>query len=222
MNEQATTAPAVGQAPDEPGEASVTGTARVPEPDRMRALGARLATVLGPGDLVVLAGPLGAGKTTLVQGIGEGLGVRGPITSPTFVIARVHPSLRGGPDLVHADAYRLGSRLEVDDLDLDADLDHSVTVVEWGEGLVENLAPGYLLVSIDRPGGAGSGAGDGGAGSGAGDGGAGDGAPAEPRVVRVAGFGDRWLAAAGALRAALADQALADQAPAARALADRG
>ncbi len=222
MNEQATTAPAAGQAPDEPGEASVTGTARVPEPDRMRALGARLATVLGPGDLVVLAGPLGAGKTTLVQGIGEGLGVRGPITSPTFVIARVHPSLRGGPDLVHADAYRLGSRLEVDDLDLDADLDHSVTVVEWGEGLVENLAPGYLLVSIDRPGGAGSGAGDGGAGSGAGDGGAGDGAPAEPRVVRVAGFGDRWLAAAGALRAALADQALADQAPADRALADRG
>ena len=228
MNEQATTAPAAGQAPDEPGEASVTGTARVPEPDRMRALGARLATVLGPGDLVVLAGPLGAGKTTLVQGIGEGLGVRGPITSPTFVIARVHPSLRGGPDLVHADAYRLGSRLEVDDLDLDADLDHSVTVVEWGEGLVENLAPGYLLVSIDRPGGAGSGAGDGGAG---------DGAPAEPRVVRVAGFGDRWLAAAGALRAALADQAPADQAladqapadqapadqaPADRALADRG
>ncbi len=221
MNEQATTAPAAGQAPDEPGEASVTGTARVPEPDRMRALGARLATVLGPGDLVVLAGPLGAGKTTLVQGIGEGLGVRGPITSPTFVIARVHPSLRGGPDLVHADAYRLGSRLEVDDLDLDADLDHSVTVVEWGEGLVENLAPGYLLVSIDRPGGAGSGAGDGGAGSGAGDGGAGDGAPAEPRVVRVAGFGDRWLAAAGALRAALADQALADQAPADQALADQ-
>ncbi|MHB1874355.1 MAG: tRNA (adenosine(37)-N6)-threonylcarbamoyltransferase complex ATPase subunit type 1 TsaE [Streptosporangiaceae bacterium] len=167
----------------------------------MRALGARLAAVLRPGDLVVLAGPLGAGKTTLVQGIGEGLGVRGPITSQTFVIARVHPSLRGGPDLVHADAYRLGSRLEVDDLDLDADLDHSVTVVEWGEGLVENLAPGYLLVSIDRPGGAGDGAG-----------GAGDGAPAEPRVVRVAGFGDRWLAAAGPLRAALSDPALSDPA----------
>ena len=216
MNDQATTARAAGQAPDEPEAASVTGTVRVPEPDRMRALGARLAAVLGPGDLVVLAGPLGAGKTTLVQGIGEGLGVRGPITSPTFVIARVHPSLRGGPDLVHADAYRLGSRLEVDDLDLDADLDHSVTVVEWGEGLVENLAPGYLLVSIDRPGGGDAGAGD----AGMGARGTGDDAPAEPRVVRVAGFGDRWLAAAGPLRAALPDQALSDQSD--QALADQG
>ena len=216
MNDQATTARAAGQAPDEPEAASVTGTVRVPEPDRMRALGARLATVLGPGDLVVLAGPLGAGKTTLVQGIGEGLGVRGPITSPTFVIARVHPSLRGGPDLVHADAYRLGSRLEVYDLDLDADLDHSVTVVEWGEGLVENLAPGYLLVSIDRPGGGDAGAGD----AGMGARGTGDDAPAEPRVVRVAGFGDRWLAAAGPLRAALPDQALSDQSD--QALADQG
>src|SRR5258708_29802187 len=114
----------------------------------MRALGARLAALLRPGDLVVLTGPLGAGKTTLVQGIGGGLDVRGPITSPTFVIARVHPSLRGGPDLVHADAYRLGSRLEVDDLDLDADVDHSVTVVEWGEGLVEGLTAGHLRITI--------------------------------------------------------------------------
>ena len=228
MNEQATTARAAGQAPEEPGAASVTGTVRVPEPDRMRALGARLAALLGPGDLVVLAGPLGAGKTTLVQGIGEGLGVRGPITSPTFVIARVHPSLRGGPDLVHADAYRLGSRLEVDDLDLDADLDHSVTVVEWGEGLVEDLAPGYLLVSIDRPGGGGDagggadagGPGDAGAGAGGTDDCGGDGAPAEPRVVRVAGFGHRWLAAAGPLRAALSDPALSDPALSDPALSD--
>jgi tRNA threonylcarbamoyladenosine biosynthesis protein TsaE len=212
VNEQATTARAAGQAPDEPAAASVTGTVRVPEPDRMRALGARLAALLGPGDLVVLAGPLGAGKTTLIQGIGKGLGVRGPITSPTFVIARVHPSLRGGPDLVHADAYRLGSRLEVDDLDLDADLDHSVTVVEWGEGLVEDLTPGYLLVSIDRPGG-GAGAdgpGDADAGVGGTDDCGGDGSPAEPRVVRVAGFGHRWLAAAGPLRAALSDPAVSD------------
>ena len=96
----------------------------------------------------MLDGPLGAGKTTLVQGIGAGLGVRGPITSPTFVIARLHPSLCGGPDLVHADAYRLGSRLEVDDLDLDADVDHCVTVVEWGEGLVEELAASHLLITI--------------------------------------------------------------------------
>ncbi len=82
--------------------------------DDMRALGRRLAAVLRPGDLVVLTGSLGAGKTTLVQGIGAGLGVRGPVTSPTFVIARVHPSLTGGPALVHADAYRLASPAEVE------------------------------------------------------------------------------------------------------------
>jgi tRNA threonylcarbamoyladenosine biosynthesis protein TsaE len=120
----------------------------VPAADDMLALGRRLAAVLLPGDLVVLSGDLGAGKTTLVQGIGTGLGVRGPITSPTFVIARVHPSLSGGPALVHADAYRLGSPAEVDDLDLDASLETSVTVVEWGGGLVEGLAPDRLDVSI--------------------------------------------------------------------------
>src|ERR1700722_7972041 len=113
-----------------------------------RALGRSLATALRAGDLVILSGGLGAGKTTLTQGIGEGLGVRGPVTSPTFVIARVHPSADGGPDLVHADAYRLGSRAEVDDLDLDADLERSVTVVEWGEGLVEELADSHLEVRI--------------------------------------------------------------------------
>jgi tRNA threonylcarbamoyladenosine biosynthesis protein TsaE len=116
--------------------------------DHMRALGGRLAGLLQAGDLVVLSGPLGAGKTTLAQGIGAGLGVRGQVTSPTFVIARLHPSLGAGPDLVHADAYRLGSRAEVDDLDLDADLATSVTVVEWGEGLVEDLAPSFLSVGI--------------------------------------------------------------------------
>ena len=107
----------------------------------MRVLGRRLALLLRAGDLVILSGPLGAGKTTLTQGIGDGLSVRGPITSPTFVIARVHPSLvpaRGltasGPALLHADAYRLGSTLEMDDLDLDADTATSVTVVECGEG----------------------------------------------------------------------------------------
>src|SRR6516164_7471009 len=100
----------------------------------MRALGRRLASVLRPGDLVILAGPLGAGKTTLVQGIGAGLGVRGPVTSPTFVIARVHPVVGdpdpGRPALVHADAYRLGSISELDDLDLDMDVASAVTVVE--------------------------------------------------------------------------------------------
>ena len=88
----------------------------------------------GAGDLVILSGDLGAGKTTLTQGIGAGLGVRGEITSPTFVIARVHPSLVGGPPLVHVDAYRLGGIDELDDLDLDTSLDDAVTVVEWGEG----------------------------------------------------------------------------------------
>ena len=158
---------------------------------QMRALGRELAALLRAGDLVVLSGPLGAGKTTLTQGIGAGLGVRGLVTSPTFVIARRHPNLGSGPDLVHADAYRLGSRAEVDDLDLDADLATSVTVVEWGEGLVEDRAPGYLLVSLR--------AGDPGQGSGASD--EGD----EPRTVRVQGTGGRWQDphAAAAVRVAL-------------------
>jgi tRNA threonylcarbamoyladenosine biosynthesis protein TsaE len=116
----------------------------------MRDLGRRLAALLRAGDLVILAGPLGAGKTTLVQGIGAGLGGRGPVTSPTFVIARVHPPLAaGGPALVHADAYRLGSFGEVDDLDLDTDAGSAVTVVEWGTGLAEPLAEDRLEISIE-------------------------------------------------------------------------
>jgi tRNA threonylcarbamoyladenosine biosynthesis protein TsaE len=114
----------------------------------MRQLGVRLAGVLRPGDLVVLVGSLGAGKTTLTQGIGAGLGVRGDVTSPTFVIARVHPGLAGGPALVHVDAYRIAGALEIDDLDLDASVDESVTIVEWGKGLVEGLAPDRLDVEI--------------------------------------------------------------------------
>jgi tRNA threonylcarbamoyladenosine biosynthesis protein TsaE len=119
--------------------------------DDTRAFGRRLAALLRPGDLVLLAGPLGAGKTALAQGIGAGLGVRGDVTSPTFVIARVHA---GPVPMVHADAYRLGDRpdprLEIDDLDLDAAAEDSVTVVEWGEGLVEQLNDDHLLVRIDR------------------------------------------------------------------------
>ena len=113
-----------------------------------RAWGARLGRLLSAGDLVVLAGGLGAGKTTLTQGLAEGVGVRGPITSPTFVIARVHPSLVGGPALVHVDAYRLGGFAELDDLDLDTSLDESVTVVEWGHGLAEDLADDRLEVTL--------------------------------------------------------------------------
>jgi tRNA threonylcarbamoyladenosine biosynthesis protein TsaE len=146
----------------------------------MLALGRRLAGLLRAGDLVVLSGPLGAGKTTLVQGIGAGLGVRGPVTSPTFVIARVHPALEHGPGLVHVDAYRLGSVAEVDDLDLDASLDDCVTVVEWGEGLVERLATDRLEVSIAMS-----------------QAGPADGArPPETRWVSLTGIGDRWVSAA--------------------------
>ncbi len=115
-----------------------------------RELGERLATVLRRGDLVILSGDLGAGKTTFAQGLGEGLGVRGPVTSPTFVISRVHPTTCGGPALVHVDAYRLGGIEELDDLDLDTSLDEAVTVVEWGEGVAEGLADTRLEVTITR------------------------------------------------------------------------
>ncbi len=138
----------------------------------MRALGRRLASRLRAGDVVVLTGPLGAGKTTLTQGIGDGLGVRGPVTSPTFVIARVHPPLGAGPALVHVDAYRLGDAAEVDDLDLDADLDSAVTVVEWGQGLVERLAEDRLEIRIGRP--------------------CGGPLDDESRTVRLTGTGARW------------------------------
>src|SRR6266702_694770 len=171
---------------------AVTVRLAVPGAAQMRLLGARLAGLLGPGDLVVLAGALGAGKTTLVQGIGDGLGVRGPVTSPTFMIARIHPALRGGPDLVHADAYRLARPAESDDLDLDAVLDHSVTVVEWGGGLAEGLAADRLEVTIDRPGAVFAGGIPAAAPAADGCAGPGD----EPRTVRLAGWGERWAAAA--------------------------
>ncbi len=145
----------------------------VPTAPDMHALGRQLAGLLRAGDLVVLSGPLGAGKTTLVQGIGAGLQVRGPVTSPTFVIARVHPSLAGGPGLVHVDAYRLSSVAEVDDLDLDASVDDCVTVVEWGEGLVEGLAADRLEVGIAM---------------------SPAGAATDARQVTLTGIGERWAA----------------------------
>jgi len=116
--------------------------------DDTRELGARLAGIARAGDLILLTGPLGAGKTALTQGIGTGLAVGGAVTSPTFVSSRVH---RGGRlPLVHVDAYRLGGRLELDDLDLDASVEDSLTVVEWGEGVAEQLSDAYLEVRLDR------------------------------------------------------------------------
>ncbi len=120
----------------------------LPTPADTHALGVALADLFRPGDLVVLVGPLGAGKTALTQGIGVGLGVGEPVTSPTFVIARVHHG--GRVPLVHVDAYRLRSAADVDDLDLDASAAESVTVVEWGQGLVEQLADEHLEVRLDR------------------------------------------------------------------------
>jgi tRNA threonylcarbamoyladenosine biosynthesis protein TsaE len=144
----------------------------ISDPDAMRALGRRIAGALKAGDLVLVGGELGAGKTTFTQGVGSGLGVRGPVTSPTFVIARVHPSLSSGPPLVHVDAYRLSGWDELEDLDLEATLDQAVTVVEWGEGLAEGLGPDRLEVHIHRSSGADSG---------------------EVRDVRITPVGDRWV-----------------------------
>lgn len=121
----------------------------VPDVPAMHELAARLATLLRAGDLLVLTGDLGAGKTTFTQGLGEALGVRGPITSPTYVVSREHPSLVKGPDLVHVDAYRLGGADEIDDIDLDTSMADAVTVVEWGEGRAEQLSDSWLSINIE-------------------------------------------------------------------------
>ncbi|MCW1250116.1 tRNA (adenosine(37)-N6)-threonylcarbamoyltransferase complex ATPase subunit type 1 TsaE [Acaricomes phytoseiuli] len=115
-----------------------------------RRLAGRLAELLTAGDLVLLSGELGAGKTTLTQALGAALGVRAGIISPTFVLMRQYPSLTGGPDLVHVDAYRLHSAAEIDDIDIESLMDSAVTVVEWGEGLVDHLSDSRLLIRIDR------------------------------------------------------------------------
>jgi tRNA threonylcarbamoyl adenosine modification protein YjeE len=164
----------------------VPAVRRVATADEMHELGRELAGVLRAGDLVILSGPLGAGKTTLTRGIGEGLDVRGPVTSPTFVLARTHPSLSGGAPLVHVDAYRLSSALELDDLDID--FARSVVVVEWGAGMLDGVAESWLEVAIERPTGAA------------------ETTPAEadavdetdePRTVTLTGFGPRWALPAG-------------------------
>lgn len=151
----------------------------VDTPEAMRSLGAAVAALLRPGDLLVLAGDLGAGKTTFTQGLGTGLGVRGGVTSPTFVISRVHPPLGDGPALVHADAYRLGAGaedavVELEDLGLEESVEDSVTVVEWGVGLAEHLAEDRLVVTVRRTTGEA------------------DATEAERRTVTVEAVGERW------------------------------
>ena len=120
----------------------------VPNATAMHSLGQALAQLLRAGDLVVLVGPLGAGKTTLSRGIGQGLNVVGTVSSPTFVIARTHKRTDGGPELVHVDAYRLGSPQELDDLDID--FANSIVLVEWGRGLTQDISESWLDVEIER------------------------------------------------------------------------
>lgn len=144
--------------------------------DQMHKLGKKLGKQFQAGDLILLTGELGAGKTTLSRGIGEGMGVRGPVTSPTFVLARTHPSLVSGPPLVHVDAYRLQDETEFDDLDLD--FMGSVVLVEWGAGLVET-GDEWLEIIIERPSGADFEIDD-------------IEVESEPRSLHFAGHGNRW------------------------------
>lgn len=151
---------------------------RVDDPEAMVRLGATIAAQLRAGDVVLLTGELGAGKTTLTRGLGAALGVRGTVTSPTFVLARTHPR-PDGPPLVHVDAYRLRDAAELDDLDLD--FAASIVVIEWGAGLIEHLVDAWLAVTIERP-----------TGAGAPDVDDVDDAPVEPRRVTITGVGERW------------------------------
>jgi len=144
--------------------------------EAMHELGLRLSRLLEAGDLVVLTGPLGAGKTTLTRGVGEGLTAIGNVSSPTFVIARTHKRKDGGPVLVHVDAYRLGSALELDDLDID--YENSIVLVEWGKGITDDLVESWLEIIIER--------------DRAVEHAADDSESTDPRKVSILGFGPRW------------------------------
>jgi tRNA threonylcarbamoyladenosine biosynthesis protein TsaE len=148
----------------------VSRVVSAPTPDSLRLLAQDIGRSCTGGDVLVLSGDLGAGKTTFTQGLALGLGIDERVTSPTFVISRVHPHPGGGPALVHVDAYRLGSLGELEDLDLDADLQRSVVVVEWGRGLAESLSPEGLDVVITRS----------------------DDPEDDVRTVTIAARGDRW------------------------------
>jgi tRNA threonylcarbamoyladenosine biosynthesis protein TsaE len=193
-------------------------TFHVSTAEQTHALAARLGAVVEAGDILVLTGELGAGKTTFTQGLGEGMGVRAGIISPTFVLVRIHPNLPegprpGGPDLVHVDAYRLESAAEIDDIDLENTLDSTVTVVEWGRGRVEHLSDSWLDIELYRavgtagsPGTSGPAGGEASAGDAAGDAAVDAAVDAEgvldfdtddddePRTIVIRGFGPRWAA----------------------------
>ena len=145
-------------------------------PEVMNELGLKISRLLQAGDLVVLTGPLGAGKTTLTRGVGEGLTAIGNVSSPTFVIARTHKRQDGGPVLVHVDAYRLGSALELDDLDID--YENSIVLVEWGKGMTDDLVENWLEIIIER--------------KRAVEHAADDSEAVDPRTVSIFGFGPRW------------------------------
>lgn len=138
---------------------------RIQNPEQMHELGMAIAKVLRAGDLLLLNGPLGAGKTTLTRGIGEGLGASGTVQSPTFVLARTHRTA-AGPKLVHVDAYRLTSAVELDDLDID--FANSIVVVEWARDYIDGIAEHWLQVDINRE------------------------AEDESRMVSIFGTGKRW------------------------------
>jgi tRNA threonylcarbamoyladenosine biosynthesis protein TsaE len=141
---------------------------QVPDEDAMHEFGARIAGELRAGDLVILVGPLGAGKTTFTRGVGEALGAIGNVSSPTFVIARTHKLHDRAVVLVHADAYRLGSVAELDDLDID--FANSIVLVEWGKGMLDGVAENWLEIEIERD----------------------HTGESDVRQVRVNGFGERW------------------------------